>query len=315
MTGWRLGQALTALLILAGAALPVEAQTIFRPVAVVNDDAVTGFDLAQRAQIFTTLGAAAPTPDALRRQALNSLIEEKLKLQSGEQIGIAPTAEIVEIGLDEFAQQFGLAGEGLRQRLRDEGVTDQSIDDFVGAETIWREVVRARFLRRAEPSEAQIDGELDLIGQGQSRSFRLRELGLVLPGDDAGDEAVRAEISRIYDQLSNGGDFAAAVAELSSVPSASRQGDLGWVSASSLPPEVTRDLTRLQPGGITRPVVVEGGVSILQLLEQRDDGNQAGGGSAAEREQIRQRLISATITRLAEGFLQELRRDALIEIR
>ncbi|MEL6477969.1 MAG: hypothetical protein AAFR17_11640, partial [Pseudomonadota bacterium] len=168
-------------------AVGAEAQTIFRPVAVVNDDVITGFDLAQRAQIFTTLGAAAPAPDALRRQAINSLIEEKLKVQAGERLGLEANEEIVELGLAEFAQQFGLDGPALRERLRDDGVTDQSIADFVGAETVWREVVRARFLRRAEPSEAQIDAELDLVGQGRSVSFRLRELGLQLPGDEAGD--------------------------------------------------------------------------------------------------------------------------------
>ena len=292
-----------------------QAQTIFRPVAIVNDDAITGFDLAQRAQTFTTLGAAAPNPDALRQQALNNLIEEKLKLQAGEAVGIEATQEVVDAGIEEFAQRFGLSGEQLRERLRADGVSDLSINDLVGAEALWREVVRIRFLRRSEPSEAQINTELELTSQAGNTRFRLRELGLKFPGTEEGDAEVRRRISDLYQQLRSGEGFEAAVAEFSESPSAAQGGEIGWVSASALPPEVSRGLALLTIGQVNTPVTVDGGVSLLQLLERQSGGQAATATTPQQREQIRQRLISATITRLADGFLQELRRDALIEIR
>ncbi len=51
-------------------AAPAPAQTMFRPVAIVNDSATTGFDLAQRAQILVALGFPTANPDALRAASL-----------------------------------------------------------------------------------------------------------------------------------------------------------------------------------------------------------------------------------------------------
>jgi len=84
---------------------PVAAQTLFRPVAVVNDSAITGFDLAQRAQILVALGFTAASPDSLRAEALDQLIEDRLKIQAGREIGIRPTEEMIEAGIEAFARQ------------------------------------------------------------------------------------------------------------------------------------------------------------------------------------------------------------------
>ena len=93
---------IAALALAVLAVQPASAQTLFRPVAVVNDSAITGFDLAQRAQIMVALGFSAASPDALRAEALDNLVEDRLKLQAGEQIGIRPTADIIEVGIAEF---------------------------------------------------------------------------------------------------------------------------------------------------------------------------------------------------------------------
>lgn len=311
---------IAALLMLSAALLtaPIAAaQSIFKPVAIVNDSAITGFDLAQRAQIFTALGAAASSPDALRTQALNSLIEERLKYQAGEAIGISYSQDAVDLGLEDFAQQAGNSPEALRNQLKDQGISDQSINDFVAAEAIWREVVRARFLRRAEPSEAQIDAEIELSASVQNVSYRMRELALVLSGDEAQDRQIRERILELYNQYNSGEGFGEAIQRFSTGRSAERGGELGWVPARALPGALAQDLNRLRIGQVTRPVTVQNGVALFQLLERRVDGGEeiAPTATPEERERIRRRLVNETITRLAEGFLQELRRDALIEIR
>ncbi|MEM7505343.1 MAG: peptidylprolyl isomerase [Pseudomonadota bacterium] len=321
MTVLRQLRMIVALLALCMAALAMpratSAQTMFKPVAIVNDSAITGFDLAQRAQIFTALGAAAPTPDALRTQALNSLIEERLKYQAGEAIGISYSQDAVDLGLEEFASQFEDSPEALRTRLKNQGISDQSINDFVAAEAIWREVVRTRFLRRAEPSEAQIDAEIALSANAQNVSFRLRELALTLTGDQAQDQQIRERIIDLYNQYSTGVGFEEAVSQFSNGRSAANGGELGWVPGRALPGPMVQDLNRLQIGQVTRPVTVQNGVALFQLLERRVEsgGDTEAAATPEERERVRRRLVSETITRLADGFLQELRRDALIEVR
>lgn len=313
LVGSAMGGALVAFAMLAP--LPAVAQSIFKPVAVVNDSAITGFDIAQRARIFDTLGADLPSADALRQQALNSLIEERLKVQAATQIGIERSPEVVQTGLDEFAQQFSETGAELRTRLQAAGATNQAIDDFVSAEVLWREVVRARFLRRAEPSEAAIDAEIDLRNTGRVSALRLRELGIQFTGDEAGDLAIREKIIDIYQAVQGGADFEAAVRANSTAPSAANGGDMGWVEASVLPPRLVQTLANLPVGQVSRPLTREDGVTLLQVLEKRRQEATDVTATPEEREQIRRLLVGETINRLADGFLQELRRDALIEIR
>ena len=150
------------------------AQTPFRPVAVVNDSAITGFDLAQRALILNALGYPAEGADQLQRAALDQLVEDKLKLQAGEQIGITPTPELIASGIEEYAGRAGTTPEGFRSGLRARGVTDQALDDMVIAQVVWRDVIRNRFGDRIEPAEAEIDALMAQSGSGapaaQSRS-------------------------------------------------------------------------------------------------------------------------------------------------
>jgi hypothetical protein len=61
---------------------------------------------------------------------------------------------------------------------------------------------------------------------------------------------------------------------------------------------------------------VSGGYSLLKLIEQRSDESQRVDAASPElRERVRKRLVTQQTARLAEGLLQELRRDALIELR
>ena len=57
-----------------------------------------------------------------------------------------------------------------------------------------------------------------------------------------------------------------------------------------------------------------GGLSLLQLVEKRETGQNLAANPEL-RERVRGQLIQRKSTRLAEGLLQEMRRDALIEVR
>ena len=59
-----------------------------------------------------------------------------------------------------------------------------------------------------------------------------------------------------------------------------------------------------------------GGISILKVLETKTDAASAIDPADQDlRDKVRRNLSSERTSRLAEGLLQELRRDALIEIR
>ncbi|MEM6944053.1 MAG: peptidylprolyl isomerase, partial [Pseudomonadota bacterium] len=205
--------------------------------------------------------------------------------------------------------------EELLALMRNQGITTQAVDDFVAAGLVWNEVVRTRFASRIEPGEAEIDGEIALAGGAARSDYRIQEIGLAMTGDGRSEAETRALADRLRAELSEGGDFAAAARRFSSAPSAEQGGEVGWVSSGTLPAELNERLQRLAPGEISAPLPVPGGISLIRLIERRDQG---GGGDSDDpqlRERVRRQIIREQSERLAEGLLQELRRDALIELR
>ena len=299
---------------LVGTATSAAAQTLFRPVAIVNDQAITGYDLAQRAQILVALGYSAASPDALRSDALDQLVDEKLKLQAAKQMGIEVTPEMVQAGVEEFARRSGMAPDAFRTLMNSQGVTDQALDDMARAEVGWLQVVRARFANRVEPGAADIDSELALLGNRTGAEYQILEIGLPLEDDGRTEAQTRALAEQLYDTLSSGGDFKEAVARFSKAPSAARGGEVGWVSTARMPAELRAALDRLEVGQVSRPLTVSGGISILKLIDKRSTGQQPAVDQAT-REAVRNQLVNQRSARLAEGLLQEMRRDALIEVR
>ncbi len=309
---------LIRLLVMACVALAIapssEAQTLFRPVAVVDDSVITGYDLAQRTQILEALGAPADSPEALRNAALDQLVNDRLKLKAGKRLGFEPSDDVVKTGIEEFASRLNVTPDEFTALMRTRGISDQAVADLTSAEVIWIQVVRNRFAGRIEPSQAEIDAELDLLRNRQGASYLVQEIGLPLEVDGRSAEETRALAADLSRTLNAGGDFEAAVKQYSRAPSAQSGGQLGWISATRMPPELALALARVDVGQVTEPLSVSAGISLLKVLDKRVDGN-AGADDPALRERVRIALINRQSNRLAEGLLQEMRRDALIEIR
>lgn len=297
-------------------AAPVQAQTMFRPVAVVNDSAITGFDLAQRAQILVTLGFRAESADAVRAEAMERLIDDRLKVQEGTRLGVTASEERIGEALGRMAQRVGISPDELLTGMRAQGVSEQALRDMISADVVWFQVVRGRFNRRIDPGEAEIDAEIAEMQRRGSVSYKLAEIGLPTGGSGRTEAKTRELAEKLYLQLSQGGDFGAAVKRYSRSPSAARGGLVGWVESAKLPPDLAESLATMQPGEVARPINVAGGMSILKLLEVKTEGASALDPNNPElREQVTKRLQNERAQRLAEGLLQELRRDALIEMR
>jgi peptidyl-prolyl cis-trans isomerase SurA len=289
-------------------------QTPFRPVAVVNDSVITGFDLAQRAQILTSLGYPGTNAAQLQTEALDQLIEDKLKLQAGKAIGITPTPEMIASGVEEYARQTRATPEQFRETMAARGVTDQALEDMVGAQMVWLNVVRTRFGGRVEPGEGEIDAELAQRSSRTTTEYRISEIGLPLQGDGRTEAETRALAERLSQSLNRGGDFQEAVARYSGAPSAAQGGEVGWVTTASMPPELRESLAGLQVGEVSRPIQLSSGISLLKLEDKRQATANAAA-EAATREAVRNQMINQRSERLAEGLLQEMRRDALIQVR
>ncbi|MEL6266418.1 MAG: peptidylprolyl isomerase, partial [Pseudomonadota bacterium] len=227
-----------ALLLGAAAALPpapapaqeqAATATPFRPVAVVNDSAVTAFDVEQRARLLRLLGFPAASVEALQGAALNALVEDRIKLQEAARIGIEPDDELLAEGLATLSSRLQVTPAELETLAANQGITGASLRDFVAANMAWRSVVRSRFASRIQPGEAEIDREFALGTAADQVDYRLQEIGLPV-GQSRGPEATLRLAERIRTEATTTEAFAEAARRHSRTSTAEAGGEVGWMS-------------------------------------------------------------------------------------
>lgn len=287
----------------------VSAQNPYSPALKVNDSAITHYDIDQRILLLEALGAR----DDVRRLAIEQLTEDRLKVQAAEALAIELPEGAIGTGIEEFAAQRGLAVEDVFRVLEARGIDRQTMDDFVEAGLLWREVISNRFRERATPSETDLDVALDLADDTPIETLQVSEIAL--PFAERGEAETAAFAERLSRDLARGGDFAAAARQYSRSDSAAQGGRLEPVPANRLPPGIRASVLLLEPGGVTRPIPIAGGLAILKLDAIRQTPREEAFADVPEEEirnRLREEIFGQRITSFGQGYLQELLRDALI---
>lgn len=251
-------------LTLVAFAIPAGAQNLFAPAVIINEQAVTNYEVDQRARFLTLLRA----PGDPHEMALEALIDDRLQSAAAQELGVAVTPEQVLVGMEEFAARANLSAEDFIKALAGGGVSAETFRDFVASGLAWREVVRTRFGPRAQISESEVDRAMAQTSSTSSLRVLLSEI--ILPA--APQSQRRAEqISK----LTTPAAFSAQARRHSVSGSRSRGGRLEWMPLSNLPEQVRGHVLALSPGQVTSPIPITNGIVLFQLrgIEETDAEN------------------------------------------
>lgn len=281
----------------------------YLPAYTVNGRVITEYDIDQRMRFLEALGS----PGDLRETAVEQLVEDRLKVQAAEQFGVELPEDGISLGLQEFAEVRGLSVEDVLQVLEARDIDRQTMDDFIEAGLLWREVVGVRFRAQATPSEEDLDAAVELAVSTPIETLQLAEIAM--PYAELGEEQTLALANDIYAEAQRGTDFAALARRFSRSATAPQGGLLEPVPASDLPAAFRSQILLLSQGQVSRPIPITGGVAILKLVAVRTAPPPRPETEEEElqlREQLRQQIFTQRITAFGQGFLQEQLTDALI---
>jgi peptidyl-prolyl cis-trans isomerase SurA len=242
--------------------------------AIVNDEPITRLDVRQRTQfLLATSGAQQITDELVQRAAaaaLNALIDERLQIQeASNKFKVSMSDAEVDRILTNQARQNGATLQAFFDDLREIGVSAQSYRDKTRAEVMWQRIVSGRFGSRVRVNRDQVRAALNRILANTNKP-QLLVSEIFLEDENAAAASQTLEGARtLVQQLRAGASFALVAQQFSFAPSASTGGDMGWITAGELRPEVIPVAEQLTPGTISDPIVVRGGVMIIAVREKR----------------------------------------------
>jgi peptidyl-prolyl cis-trans isomerase SurA len=242
------------------AAVPATAQNLFAPAVLVNEDAVTNFEIQQRQRFLQLLNA----PGTSSGEVVEALIEDRLKMQAAKSLGLVPTEEGIEQALEEFAGRANLSRAEFTSALKRAGVDAETYRDFVVIGITWREVVRARFNGRVQITDAEIDRALG--ASGSSGGVRVLISEIIMPAPPQQAAAVQARAERIS-QITTIAGFSAEARRYSATASRGAGGRLPWMDINKLPPQLRGIILGLAPGEVSDPIGIPNAVALFQLRD------------------------------------------------
>lgn len=258
-------------LVLSGAMLAGPDHAVaqsFAPVAVVNDDIITGYDLQQRMRLIQLTTGNKPDEEA----ALDALIEDILRLQAAKRVGIDPGPDEVKSGFDEVSRSNNRDPDRMRSGLLSEGVALETLDSQIKSEVAWRQLILRRFGNRVRISENEIDAMVVPKSGAKPGETEYLLAEIRLPVSAGGEQAARQAAQKIIARLGQGERFSVVAREVSNGPTAQAGGDLGWVAKSGLSAAALPVVAAMNVDRVSAPFTDGGDVVLYGLRDSREAG-------------------------------------------
>jgi len=276
------GAVLIGLTLLLAAAAPAAAATVK---VTVNGVPITDVQISQRLALMRLEKRDG------QKAATDELINEALELQEAKRIGFEVAESDVDDAVLQLARQLKLSASNLTKVLTNNGVGMQTLRDRLKANIAWGKVSATAISARVTVSEADIDQQAkSKLTAANSFDYILKEVLFltVKGGPSASQRTAQANQYR----KSFAGCGTAVQLSLSYTDAAVR--DVGRRHATQMPDPIADELSKLNVGGITKPRVVEDGVSMLAVCSKEvsqdtsyiaDNLRQTAGNGALKSEQ------------------------------
>jgi peptidyl-prolyl cis-trans isomerase SurA len=277
-----------------------QSQVLDKIIATVGREIVLQSDIEGRIAMFLQQNPKVnPSDPELRKQVLESLINERLMVTKAVEDSIAVMDEEINQSLDFMMQNlmqtygsekrvedlYGMSVSRIRKNYREE-VRKQLLVErlqqqkFMGVKCTNREV--EDFYNQYRDSIRAIPASVELA----------HIVKHIKPSADAKEEVKRLAL-KIRDSILKGVDFAELAKRHSGDPgSASTGGDLGWVDKGKFVAEYERAAYDLQSGETSQPIESPFGFHIIQTIEKRKDASHTRhillklGGSADDKSRV-----------------------------
>ena len=242
---------------------------VARATAIVNDEIITRSDIDQRVAFFLASQRVQLSPEEmeqLRAQVLRNLIDETLQIQAAAENEVAIDQRTINRSYERYAQSLGHTPRTFGDYLRSIGSSERSVKREIQGQLSWDQLQRR--LIRVSVNREEVQERLNRLNATRGSSeYRVYEIFLEATPETSAQ--LRGIAGQMVEQIRRGASFQALARQYSKATTAARGGDLGWVRAEQLPPELSAVVQSMPVQGISDPIQVSGGFSIIALADSR----------------------------------------------
>jgi len=299
------GVALSCAAMLAVAPGPSYAQTV---AVMVNGEPITSFDIDQRAKLNNLSHKSAT-----RKEVLDDLIDEKVKIREAKKFGVNPTSAEIDAAFGSMASRMRMNTDQMTKMLAAQGIRPDTLKSRIRAEMVWSSLVRGRFKDSLLVGEKDIQAQLASKGGSDAKAtesyeYQMRPVVLIVSrGSGAASvDARRKEAEALRGRVQSCAD---ADRLFKALPDAAIRNTVTKTSADL--PEALREILDKTPvGHLTAPEVTKQGVEMVALCSRK----QTTADTPRKRE-IRDKMFADKFQAKSNEYLQEVRKAAMIEYR
>lgn len=283
--------------------------------AIVNEDAITITDVEDRSRLIIASSNLPDTPEIrskVRPQVVNALIEEQLKLQEAQRLGLDIDQKEIEQGFAAIAQQNKMSPEQFKGMVLKTGLSISTMYRQIEAQIAWTKIVQQEMRPKVTVTDKDIDDFLERLRAGKGLTEYL-VAEILLPVEDAkGDSETRQLAEKLVTEIrTSKTTFGDVARQFSKAAGAEQGGDLGWVQQSQLDPELSQVLKTMNKNDISAPIRTTRGYHLLMVRDMRSITDE----TLPPREKVFSIVGLQRLDRLQRRYYMDLRAAAFIENR
>ncbi|HTQ83086.1 MAG TPA: SurA N-terminal domain-containing protein [Pseudolabrys sp.] len=275
-------------------------------VVIANGSPITQLDIEQRTKLLASMTHKAPS----RQEVINELIDDRIKIAKAKSYGLEVSDAEVNSAFETMARRQGIAPAQFAQVLDHAGITANAIKARIKAELTWQQLVRGKF-----NSTLQV-GDSDIALALRSRSednkddvgyvYTLYPVMIIVPSGSSETviETKRREADNLRGRFlscNEGLTIARALRDVAVREPITR-------GSADLSPQLRELLGGMEVGRLTTPDVTPQGLQMFALCDKK----QSVSDSPAKRE-VREQIFSKRFETESKKYLEELRKQAMIE--
>lgn len=236
----------------------------FRVVIMVNKTPITAFEIDARTELLRDT-TAITDGETLRAQAIDALIDEALQLQEAERLDVLPDRSIGDERFAKLAENNDLSVREFENALSAQGINPGAFRSRLRPQVAWNNVVAIIGGADVRVEDEEIEERFAEIQASKHLTERLITEVYLRGG-------TRAQALNVASKMRSSGNFAEFARATSNSPTASTNGDLGWVWDGELDGTSDAAIRGLNRGDVSAPVARDGGYYIYGVRSVRPVG-------------------------------------------